>query len=326
MIKKEEDERSEKMRAVSQRKMRLKKNRKLLRHSGVTTARANLLSRVDKILKDKEEWVRKRKVELTKDKIVSEMEGCTFKPKINKKSRKKKRRTVEHLMKWKEEKERRKEEIRLEKVETKKRNLSRKRSIRKRRRSSVKVEDRLLSLHKRKVKKIEKLRKESMQHIRKPPVKKRNRRHTRKNGVSGRVVNSERFLMGKSKKKIQKKIKFKPVDATKRKNLLSEMSKNISPSHRFKSRFDEIVMAKVKKFSKSFLEEKEENRKENYEKGKENCVSDDDDEEKSIEIEVLKDSNIDDSSEESQDEENQGKRFERILDGVGDFSVWKGKE
>lgn len=299
----------------------------MLESKGFSLKRENLLNRVQKIIKDKEERIRESKMQKAKQRIVDEMEGCTFKPKINKKSRKSsgKRRTVEDLIKWKSEKEEKVNKLKMEREQSK-RKIGKRKVLegKKRRRNSVRVEDRLLNMHKKKVEKINKLREESFCSLTSKKGKRRgsNLRFRKNPGVSkskrttprrkDRVVDSKNFLQ-KENKKGKKSIRFTQRSARAKQKPSPRVQKMPPKSPRkslgFRSRFEELVSSKVKRFSKDELKpnpavsEQEESKKEecnlidSFDKLRSRQIDlEESNEEIGVEVEVLLESDIDDSS------------------------------
>lgn len=244
------------------------------------------------------------------------MIGCTFKPKINKKSKTVRKRTVKDLMNWKCSNEKKKSKMRLEKETSERRLVSIGKRKSRRGGSLVKVEDRLLSFQKIKKEKIGKMRevriKEQLGKSKLYPKDKNtgrkipkmdNKSKKRKQIDSGTFLELEekkiRLPSSRSKKsgthffnntpKIEKNIKKEEEGNVKLDTPLS-----------FKSRFDELVSSKVEKFCKLEFEfDKEFEKKNNKIEG----FSFDPGCDKSIEIEILNDSDIDTSSSDSQEEE-----------------------
>ena len=155
-----------------------RKNKKHARKTGLAT-KACLVERVDNIIQKKNDRIRDLKLEQLKRRERENRDNCTFKPKINKKS-KKSRRTIKDLYEWnKKKKERRFESMRLEhseeppktKTRRKKGGNQTERRVRKGSMAGERVEDRLMNYEKIRNKKLDKLKKESMAGLFRPKLR-----------------------------------------------------------------------------------------------------------------------------------------------------------
>lgn len=147
------------------------------RKDGSKSERRSLISRIDSIIDKKAKKIHEKRKENLAKKKFDEMNGCSYKPRINEKSRDSKR-SVDDLIDWMKERNRKLVEKRLERkaeeFKTEK-GFSSHRRMSSEPQSGMKVEERLLIQGKNKDARIKKMRRKKLEGLFQPKISSRSR-------------------------------------------------------------------------------------------------------------------------------------------------------